>query len=202
MIIFKASGNRTNKGFDLVASVLKPINFLTIADIPQQSYTGDSIKPALTIMDGDVQLVEGRDYKLRYMDNVNSGTAIVGIIGMGNYIGDSTATFTIGPKVTQFAAIKLLEDQRGMGVAVDGNYNGDEAIMITDSIEVDYVDYSRKFSTSGFSTVVLPFDVSTSNVSGLEKVAAFSEIRTNDAGRLVAVMSLVWKDSVGVPDTT
>ena len=121
---------------------------------------------------------------------------------MGNYIGDSTATFTIGPKVTQFAAIKLLEDQRGMGVAVDGNYNGDEAIMITDSIEVDYVDYSRKFSTSGFSTVVLPFDVSTSNVSGLEKVAAFSEIRTNDAGRLVAVMSLVWKDSVGVPDTT
>ena len=202
MIIFKASGGRTNKGFDLVASVLKPINFLTIADIPQQSYTGDSIKPALTIMDGDVQLVEGRDYKLRYMDNVNSGTATVGIIGMGNYIGDSTATFTIGPKVTQFAAIKLLEDQRGMGVAVDGNYNGDEAIMITDSIEVDYVDYSRKFSTSGFSTVVLPFDVSTSNVSGLKKVAAFSEIKTNDAGRLVAVMSLVWKDSVGVPDTT
>jgi len=104
--------------------------------------------------------------------------------------------------VTQYAAINILEDQRGKGVAVNGSYSGDEAVMITDSIEVDYVDYSRNFSTSGFSTIVLPFDVNTSNVSGLEKVAAFSEIKTNDAGRLVAVMSLVWKDSVGVPDTT
>ena len=202
-LYFRASeGRNTTSGLDLTVKVLKPVHLLTIADIPQQSYTGDSIKPALTIMDGSTKLVENKNYKLRYMDNVNSGTATVAIIGMGNYLGDTTLTFTIGPKVTKYAAIKILEDQRGMGVAVDGNYNGDEAVMITDSIEVDYVDYSRKFSTSGFSTIVLPFDVNTSNVSGLQKVAAFSEITTNDAGRLVAVMSLVWKDSVGVPDTT
>ena len=101
-----------------------------------------------------------------------------------------------------FAAVKLIEDERGLGVAVDGNYNGDDTVMITDSIQVDFVEYGRTFSTSGFSTIVLPFDVNTSKVSGLKKVAAFSEIKTNDAGRLVAVMSLVWKDSVGVPDTT
>ena len=202
MIVFRSNSRNPNRGFELVASVIKPVNFLTVAAIPQQSYTGDSVKPALTITDGSALLVEKRDYRLGYIDNINSGTATVGIVGRGNYFGDTTVTFTISPKVTQFAAIKLLEDERGVGVAVDGTYNGDEAIMITDSIEVDYVDYSRKFSTSGFSTIVLPFDVNTSNVNGLKKVAAFSEIKTNDAGRLVAVMSLVWKDSVGVPDTT
>jgi hypothetical protein len=201
-LFFHSDGGNVRSGLDLTVTVIKPVHLLKVADIPQQSYTGDSIKPVLTITDGSAQLVENKNYKLRYMNNVNSGTATVGIIGMGNYLGDTAVTFTIGPKVTQYAAIKLLEDQRGMGAAVDGNYNGDEAIMITDSIEVDYVDYSRKFSTSGFSTIVLPFDVNTSNVSGLKKVAAFSEIRTNDAGRLVAVMSLVWNDSVGVPDTT
>ena len=199
---FKSDGSGVRSGLDLTVTVLKRVHFLTIANIPQQSYTGDSIKPALTIKNGTNTLVENRDYRLQYINNVNSGTATVGIIGMGNYVGDTAVTFTIGPKETKFAAIKLLEDQRGKGVAIDGSYNGDEAIMITDSIEVDYVDYSRNFSTSGYSTIVLPFDVSTSNVSGLQKVAAFSEITTNDAGRLVAVMSLVWKDSVGVPDTT
>lgn len=201
-LLFHSDGSGVKPGLDLTVEVLKPVRLLTIADIPQQSYTGDSIKPVLTITDGSAQLVENRNYTLDYSNNINSGTASVTVTGMGNYLGDTTLTFTIGPKVTQFAAIKILEDQRGMGVAVDGNYNGDEAVMITDSIEVDYVDYSRKFSTSGYSTVVLPFDVNTSNVSGLKKVAAFSEIRTNDDGRLVAVMSLVWNDSVGVPDTT
>ena len=199
---FKSDGNGVRSGLDLTVKVLKPVHLLTIADIPQQSYTGDSIKPTPIIKDGARTLVENTDYTLSYSSNTNSGEASVTIRGMGEYIGSTTLTFTIGPKVTKYAAIKILEDQRGMGVAVDGNYNGDEAVMITDSIEVDYVDYSRKFSTSGFSTIVLPFDVSTSNVSGLKKVAAFSEIKTNDAGRLVAVMSLVWKDSVGVPDTT
>ena len=201
-LLFHSDGTGVWTGLDLTVEVVKPARLLTIADIPQQSYTGDSIMPALTIKDGSVKLVENRDYTLDYSSNINSGTASVTVRGMGNYFGDTTVTFTIGPKVTQYAAINILEDERGKGVALNGSYSGDEAIMITDSIEVDYVDYSRKFSTSGFSTIVLPFDVNTSNVSGLEKVAAFSEIKTNDDGRLVAVMSLVWKDSVGVPDTT
>ena len=199
---FKSDGNGVRSGLDLTVKVLKPVHLLTIADIPQQSYTGDSIKPTPIIKDGARTLVENTDYTLSYSSNTNSGEASVTIRGMGDYIGSTTLTFTIGPKVTQYAAINILEDERGMGVAVDGNYNGDDTVMITDSIQVDFVEYGRKFSTSGFSTIVLPFDVNTSNVSGLKKVAAFSEIRTNDAGSLVAVMSLVWKDSVGVPDTT
>ena len=201
-LYFYSDGITVKDGLDLTVKVLKPVHLLTIADIPQQSYTGDSIKPTPIIKDGARTLVENTDYTLSYSSNTNSGEASVTIRGMGDYIGSTTLTFTIGPKVTRYAAINILEDQRGKGVAVNGNYNGDDTVMITDSIQVDFVEYGRKFSTSGFSTIVLPFDVNTSNVSGLKKVAAFSEIRTNEAGRLVAVMSLVWKDSVGVPDTT
>ena len=135
---------------------------------------------------------EGNTITLRFWATTTA------LSGTGN--GIELVVTLLKPK---YGAVTIARNDDGTSKAIfDGSYNGDEAIMITDSIEVDYVDYSRNFSTSGFSTIVLPFDVNTSNVSGLEKVAAFSEIKTNDAGRLVAVMSLVWKDSVGVPDTT
>ena len=199
---FRSNAPALDRALDLTVALKKSVRTLTIDKIPSQTYSGSAIKPRVSVKDGSTLLMNITDYTVSYSNNVNSGLARVTITGKGAYVGDTTLTFAIGPKVTQYAAINILEDQRGKGVAIDGNYNGDETIMITDSIEVDYVDYSRKFSTSGFSTIVLPFDVNTSNVSGLEKVAAFSEIKTNDAGRLVAVMSLVWKDSVGVPDTT
>ena len=199
---FRSNAPALDRALDLTVALKKSVRTLTIDKIPSQTYSGSAIKPRVFVKDGSTRLMDNTDYTVSYSNNVNSGLARVTITGKGAYVGDTTLTFTIGPKVTRYAAINILEDQRGKGVAVDGNYNGDEAVMITDSIQVDYVDYSRNFSTSGFSTVVLPFDVNTSNVSGLEKVAAFSEIKTNDAGRLVAVMSLVWKDSVGVPDTT
>ena len=199
---FRSNAPALNRALDLTVALKKSVRTLTIGKIPSQTYSGSAIKPGVSVMDGSTRLMDNTDYTVSYSNNVNSGLARVTITGKGAYVGDTTLTFTIGPKVTRYAAINILEDQRGKGVAVNGGYNGDEAIMITDSIEVDYVDYSRNFSTSGFSTIVLPFDVNTSNVSGLKKVAAFSEIRTNDDGRLVAVMSLVRKDSVGVPDTT
>ena len=66
-----------------------------IAAIPEQRWSNDSIKPALTVTMDQVQLVENTDYTAVYTDNVNKGTATVTITGKGNYTGTKAATFTI-----------------------------------------------------------------------------------------------------------
>ena len=60
-------------------------------------YTGDEIKPeyTFTAKDGDYTLVEGTDYKVEYVNNVDAYTATVGdtkspivkVTGLGNYAG-------------------------------------------------------------------------------------------------------------------
>ncbi len=60
-------------------------------------YTGDEIKPeyTFTAKDGDYTLVEGTDYKVEYVNNVDAYTAAVGdtkspivkVTGLGNYAG-------------------------------------------------------------------------------------------------------------------
>ncbi|GAB6394313.1 MAG: hypothetical protein MdMp024_0625 [Bacteroidales bacterium] len=69
-----------------------------IADIPAQTYTGDSIKPALTVIDGNSFLFAGVHYSAAYTNNVNAGTAIVIVTGRGNYSGSVYKYFAITPK--------------------------------------------------------------------------------------------------------
>ena len=81
--------------------------------LPPQKYTGNEIKPEITIKDGDYTLVEGTDYNVSAMslaDNVNINTnpwmikSVTGIndkitglwvIGKGNYKGSVSCTFAI-----------------------------------------------------------------------------------------------------------
>ena len=61
-------------------------------------YTGEEIKPSITVIFNDYEMVEGEDYNLQYSNNVNSGTALMEITGIGNFEGTCTRRFTISPK--------------------------------------------------------------------------------------------------------
>ena len=69
-----------------------------VADIPDQTYNGSAITPALTVTDGDTVLTEGTDYTTAYVDNVKTGTAQVTVTFQGNYTGTAVKTFTIAKK--------------------------------------------------------------------------------------------------------
>lgn len=71
------------------------ISDAVIAAIPEQRWSNDSIKPALTVTYNDAQLAVNTDYTAVYTDNVNKGTATVTITGKGSYTGTSSATFVI-----------------------------------------------------------------------------------------------------------
>lgn len=59
------------------------------------SYTGKTLKPAVTVSDGNSYLTEGTDYTLSYSNNKNPGTAVVTIKGKGSYTGSIKKTFKI-----------------------------------------------------------------------------------------------------------
>ena len=59
------------------------------------TYTGNEIKPSVTIVDGNYTLVKGTDYDVEYDDNINVGHATVTITLKGNYSGTVAKQFTI-----------------------------------------------------------------------------------------------------------
>ena len=69
---------------------------VTIDKIPDQIYTGKSIKPKLTIKDGNYTLKATEDYNVSYKSNKDIGTATIVITGVGAfYKGTLTTTFNI-----------------------------------------------------------------------------------------------------------
>lgn len=74
------------------------ISGVTIAAIPEQTYTGSEIRPSLTLTDGQgAALTEGTHYSVSYQNNVNAGEASVVITGVenGGYTGTVEKKFAI-----------------------------------------------------------------------------------------------------------
>lgn len=69
-----------------------------VSAIPDQTYTGKSITPAVTVTHNGVALVPNIDYSVSYSSNKSIGTATVKIIGKNNYRNTKTVTFKILPK--------------------------------------------------------------------------------------------------------
>ena len=103
-----AGGFSQSLSYTLLALPLVPDDVrhnyeISIADIPDQKYTGSEVKPAVTVtLDTKneynpeiLTLVEGRDYTVSYGNNVETGTASVTITGINRYSGTLTKSFTI-----------------------------------------------------------------------------------------------------------
>ncbi|MGN0444346.1 MAG: GH25 family lysozyme [Acutalibacteraceae bacterium] len=70
------------------------------------SYTGERIKPKVTVTDKDgKKLILGKDYKVSYSSNKLVGKATAVITYIGKYKGSTTRTFTITPQKTSFTSL-------------------------------------------------------------------------------------------------
>jgi len=67
----------------------------SVLDKTDWTYTGQEIKPAVTVKDGMKQLSESTDYTVTYSSDVNAGTAAATILFTGNYTGSTELTYTI-----------------------------------------------------------------------------------------------------------
>lgn len=75
--------------------VTKSIAKAKVSEIKVQKYTGEAIKPSLTVTDDGKYLKEGKDYNVYYYNNTDKGTAYVSIVGIGNYSGSQKTSFEI-----------------------------------------------------------------------------------------------------------
>ena len=83
-----------------------------------EHYNGQKHTPQLTIRDGTKQLIEDKDYKVTFKNNVNAGTANVTVEGLGNYKGTVRKYFAIYSYVLNEDMVQAIADQTWTGEAV------------------------------------------------------------------------------------
>lgn len=81
--------------------------------------------PEVTVKIGDKELVPDEDYELIAQEMLKAGTQEIKLFGMGDYIGYTTATFTILPAES---TVEALEE-----VALNDLENGDVTVLTVDT---------------------------------------------------------------------
>lgn len=97
LAVIMGTGNFTGtliKTFTITPKKLTP---QMVSEIAGQPYTGEQVKPDVTVTDGSTTLMEGKDFTVTYGDNNSAGTnaGTVIITGTGNYAGTVTKQFDI-----------------------------------------------------------------------------------------------------------
>ena len=99
---------------------------------------------------------------------------------------------TVETKKTTFAAIQVFEDENGKRAEIDGEYEGTDAVNITEDIKDVAVTFNREFTpNSGHATIMFPFDVKASSLTGVKSVIEFTGITKIDGNNAVG-MGYVW----------
>lgn len=114
-VIIKGLGNydQTKRVyFNIVASMEQAI----VEDIPDQLYTGNPIKPSVSVVCGGNTLVEGEDYTVTYANNIVRGDASVTIRPLTQYY--------TGTIVKKFKITNSIESATVSGIPASVLYNG------------------------------------------------------------------------------
>ena len=150
-------------------------------------YNSTARKPEVSVVIGDLTLVEGRDYVVSYADNIEAGTAKVIVTGIGNYEGtpiekpftiiDKEITPTIEaipnqiytgseltPKLKVTYKDKELVEGRDYTVTYTNNINVGEATVKISPVETSsYVfDDTKEEATSIFT--IDPYEINIDDV--------------------------------------
>ena len=104
---------------------------VSIAEIPDQTYTGEPVEPELEVTAPDgAALVGGTDYTVEYLNNTDLGTATAVLTGAGEWHGSRSADFNIVG-----AVIEAVPTQSGTltyrGSAQSPSWSGFDSTMLS-----------------------------------------------------------------------
>lgn len=95
------------------------VSTFVISSIPNQIYSGNAIRPAVTVSISNTILIKDVDYSVSYSNNINVGQATVIVNGMGEYDNfSSRANFTIITKSIAKARVSEIKAQKYTGKAI------------------------------------------------------------------------------------
>ncbi|WP_394922347.1 hypothetical protein [uncultured Robinsoniella sp.] len=121
----------------------KALSGVSAEKIPDQVYTGEALKPELSVLDGTKSLTEDVDYTLTYTSNTAAGKASVVISGIGNYTGAKETSFIIQPKNLESSALDEILAQIYTGYAIEPAVtlkDGDTALVQQEDFTAVYKD--------------------------------------------------------------
>ena len=110
-------------------------------------------------------------------------------------LANGELALTMTSCVTRYGAITFIEDQDGKHGVIDGNYSGSDAVELSEDVAVEDVTINRTFPTEGYSTLVLPFNVMTNNICGVDSVLSFAGI-AKDNNKWECAMQVVWEKTL------
>ena len=84
-VTITGAGNYTGSASTTFTINPKSIADVTVSDIPNQTYTGSALTPAITVTDGGTTLNKTTDYTLEYRKDSASGTVVTSIVDVGTY---------------------------------------------------------------------------------------------------------------------
>ncbi|MBQ1994539.1 MAG: endo-1,4-beta-xylanase, partial [Lachnospiraceae bacterium] len=156
------------------------ISKATVSKIADQICTGEAIKPELVIKYGKKTLVEGKDYKIEYKDNVEVGKATVKITGINDYAGTKTVSFNIVATALKASNVSNITEKFVYeGIAVEPELkvtvkNADNSEKVLEK-DVDYtVSYSNNTKAGTATAVVKGIGKYTGTVKKTFKIIAFN----------------------------
>ena len=164
------------------------------------AYTGKAISPAYQIVDFKGLEISKANYVVSIMKDgvesqaVNIGEYTMVFTGKGEYRGTKEVNFSIVPKVILASgAIQVFEDENGKRAEIAGEYDGAEAVNITEDIKNVAVTFNREFTpNSGYATIMFPFDVKASSLTGVRSVIEFDGVKTDKNDNKTVGMRYVW----------
>lgn len=127
-----------------MAKGIKVSTFI-IEKIPNQTYTGSQIKPAISVSISSGPLTQNTDFTVSYSNNINVGEAKVKVTGLGDYsMFTSSASFTIVTKNISAVSVTPIADQLYTGSSVTPE------ITVTDGIRVlrEGTDYTVTYTNN------------------------------------------------------
>ena len=119
------------------------------------TYSGSPQTPGIILVaDGNKTLVEGTDYYITYLNNVNAGEATIRIIGAGMYAGTVEKKFTIGKASLSDVEVVFEQDAyAATGSAIEARFK-----VIFNGVVVDEKQYTAEYKDNvniGRASVVL-----------------------------------------------
>lgn len=118
-----------------------------VSAIAEQVYTGDEIKPSVTVTLADKELKEGQDYKVIYGNNTNVGTATAKVVGAGNYISGGEKTIEFNIVAASIANAKVnVNDVKYADADKDGKCMPKPVVTVGERQLEEGVDYSLTYS--------------------------------------------------------
>lgn len=90
------------------------------------TYSGNPQTASFSVYRGSTSLIKDKDYKVTYENNINCGTAVATVEGIGNYYGSKKFTFEILPKGQSW--IKVLIDRSDINLGEKAQITVEEGV--------------------------------------------------------------------------